>query len=456
MNDAASIRCVAVTEHEWLLWIELGALRCADRIVEIQMPLAPGDLERLLSPAPSFKLSGDWPLVIALLREGDVQRMDGGELDLGTVAEFFPLTERGAKALARTAKSAGVQFAAPPFEEAFQHRRQSLRLRFEHSNAMRFVEAAGFQLLDLGADHLRAAAEAITRKPKTFPKIERKRNRVYFGWALSLTQLGERMPADRWRDIRRRLSVEEFLKSLGERPANRAPIATEPDVRRFAGDLRRACAEAGIDDCLILRDSVVAHWADFLEMSGGSGMEEEKTLRALGNDLRVVEADEGQQSAAFAAYCIARGMHAETVSHLFYARRPSDFPCLKLSIPQGWMGVTAIPLSELPEASSEATSVAASVMPSPNNSVAEPGDMPSAESTEKRDLSAAQPPAAIQTDSGSAAVADSSGRVQACASASDPHEPQDHDGVSKPQEGEQIPPSDQTELEVAKESHHSR
>jgi hypothetical protein len=392
------MKCVAVTAQEWLLWIEMGVLRCADRIVVLQDPCEHGALEQLLSKAPDFPLSADSAIVIAVLRELESFGLFEGSLDLGAVVEFIPLTAHGAKVLSRDATCAGVRFAAPRFEESFRHWQGTLRRRFSHDRGMRFQAAAGFQVPSEPATRLSDVAEMITRKPKVFPKIERKRNRVYFGWAIALSKLGERVPADRWREIRRVLKVEDFLKSLVDRPASRAPIGTELDVRRFARILRKSCIDAGINDCLVLRDSVVAHWTDFLEMSNGSGMEEDRTLRALGKDLRVVEADEGQESAAIAAYCVAQSMRAEIVSHLFYVRRPSDFPSLRLSAPHDWMGEQVVPISDLPEVDSESTLAVESEPPTAETSIVVPPEPTPLDADERCDAVNGDRPADIPLD----------------------------------------------------------
>lgn len=316
----------------------------------IQDPSGPEGLECLLAPAPDFLGGEDDLIVIARLRDSEFPSSSRESLSLSAVTEFMPLTARGMKILGGDARRAGVNLAEPIFEAAFEERRRALQRRHLHKQGERFVEAAGFQLPSLDTDRLAALTEMVLRKPKLFAKIERKRNRVYFGWAVALSNLSERVSPALWREIRREVGVETFMKALGERIAKRVPIATEADVRQFAQSVRLACSQIGVEDCWLIRDSVVGHWVDFLEVSHRSGLEDVATLTALGKDLRVIEADEGSDSAALAAYWIGRSARAETVSQLFYAQRAEHFPCLNVTAPRNWVGDPATKLEDLPQA----------------------------------------------------------------------------------------------------------
>jgi hypothetical protein len=390
LNDQLATRYIAITHQEWLLWIERGELRCASRVVAVRDADSSDDFERLLAAAPDFPTGADDALIVARLRDIELANPNDTRLSLSAVDVFMPLTTRASKILAGDSRRAGVALAAPRFEASYQIRRERLQRLHAHSQGERFVKAANLQLPSYEVDQLVALAKEVLRKPKLFAKIERRRNRVYFGWAAALSKLSERIPAARWREIRREAAVEPFVRSLAERPARRMPIATEGDVRRFAGRIRAVCRNAGIHDCRLTHDSVVAHWVDYLEMSDGSGLEDDTTLRSLGRDLRVIEADEGQDSAALAAYWIGQHARAETVSHLFYASRAEDYSCLTLSAPRDWMGDPAAELGDEPELAATpgqtlaTTSLTASEIPPVKSAVSSPriGGTPSVESKE--------------------------------------------------------------------------
>jgi hypothetical protein len=138
---------------------------------------------------------------------------------------------------------------------------------------------------------------------------------------------------------------------------------------------------------------------DYLEMSDGSGLEDDTTLRSLGQDLRVIEADEGKESAALAAYWIGQQARAETVSHLFYASRAEEYPCLTVCVPRDWMGDPAAELDDEPELATTpgqtlpTTSLTASEIPPVKSAVSSPpiGGTPSVESRETLSATISQP-----------------------------------------------------------------
>lgn len=305
---------------------------------------------RLVDCAPSFQLRADDALLIACFRDLESSGSSDAPVDIACVAEFVPLTSRAAKILGVDARRAGVHLGVPRFEAHFEDLRRIEQHRHAHRSGCRLVEAAGLELSASTHERLDIIADGLRRKPAAYAKIERRRSQAYFGWAVALAKLGEQLPASQWRELRRALAIEDFLKSLQGRPVLRAPVATEHDVRRFAERLRQACREAGIADCMPCRDSVTAHWLDTLEMTSGHAIRDTETLRAFGRDLRVVEADEGKEDAAIVAYCLGRQAQTETVSKLFYAQRAKELPWLIPSAPVDWMGDPDVSIASIPEA----------------------------------------------------------------------------------------------------------
>lgn len=305
---------------------------------------------RLVDFAPSFQLRADDALVIACLRELESNGSGDTPVGIGLVAEFVPLTSRAAKILGVDARRAGVQLGAPRFETQFEDWRRTEQSRHAHRSGCRLVEAARLELSASAHERLDVISGELRRKPAAYAKIERRRSQAYFGWAIALARLGEQLPPSQWKELRRALAIEEFLKSLQGRSVLRAPVATEHDVRRFAHRLRQACQAAGVADCMPCRDSVAAHWLDLLEMTSGDAFSDTETLRALGRDLRSVEADEGKESAAILAHCLGSYAQIETVSKLFYAQRAKEFPWLVVSAPVDWMGDPVESITSIPEA----------------------------------------------------------------------------------------------------------
>ena len=337
---------VAITTQEWLNWIENGELRCSARIHQLSSIKDHAGIQRLIERGPDFSLKADDAIVVARLSkpadpEGQLDQSIhsvNARVPLENVIEFFPLSARGHKLLSGDARRAMVRLGEPHFEPAFEEWRSNERTRRLHEQGIKFVHSAGFDAEELNEQTLAGLRAATPRKPASFAKIERKRNRVYFGWAIALANICEHVGAEHWQALRRSVALDILLKELETQSAVGVAIAVPADVRKCALQIREQVKARLGSDCFPCRDSVIAHWTDRLELADGAGFERENELLAFGRDLRVVEADEGLNAALIAAYTVGLAARREIVQQLFYASRADRFTSLMTLAPTAWLG----------------------------------------------------------------------------------------------------------------------
>jgi len=323
---------LALTLSEWLNWVAAGRLRLNNRVIQMA---GRNDLEgfaAVMHHAPDVSFLDDGAFILAELKPNWSEYQEAMRytrassvmwLQLESVKEFLPLSERGARLLESDAHRAHVALGQPQFEETWDAWRAD-----EIKNRAEWRSEAFVRALDLMAPKI----NSLPNKVRSFllgdiplpnaGKTSKLESTRALAWANAFAVFGELAGPEEKAIQTEALGLKTLIGKLQIDYNINCPILFESPDLHIADKLSQVIKDRLGFSLSVHLLVLVFHYLGIIDA------EKDISLNALIDDLAVLREKSGPESVANATYLIGHKMTDISVTTLLYNRFSELFPSL--------------------------------------------------------------------------------------------------------------------------------